>query len=70
MEIKLEDLVRTCERCNGTGRVDERYPQTTGYGLPQRDSLTGTCPDCGGTRGELTESGKAIAGLFDFLKQG
>jgi DnaJ-class molecular chaperone len=66
MQIKFEDLVQICQRCNGTGSVDERYDRTESYGM-QRDSLTGTCPDCDGTRGRLTESGEALDKFFRFL---
>lgn len=68
MQIKFEDLVKICERCNGNGSVNERYPQAKSYG-PQRESLVGTCPECNGARGELTESGEALAKFWNFLKQ-
>ena len=66
-DIRIEDLLEKCKRCNGKGSVDERYKPSGGFGM-QPDSLVGACPDCKGSRGKLTTSGEAIAELFQFLK--
>ena len=68
VDIKIEDLLKKCKRCNGKGSIDERYKPGGGPGQ-HLIGLTGACPDCHGTGGELTESGKAIAELFTFLKR-
>jgi DnaJ-class molecular chaperone len=66
-DIRIEDLLEKCKRCNGKGSVDERYKPSGGFNI-QPASLTGACPDCNGSRGKLTKSGEAIAELFQFLK--
>jgi hypothetical protein len=70
MELNFDDLFVTCENCGGTGRVQQ--PSTTqgsGYGRTVTTIYTGggDCDACQGTGGMLTETGKAIARLFDKL---
>lgn len=68
VDIKIEDLLKKCKRCDGKGSIDERY--RSGGGVGQHVvGRSGTCPDCQGSGGELTESGKAIAELVTFLKR-
>jgi DnaJ-class molecular chaperone len=67
MEIRIEDLLEKCKRCNGRGSIDEKYKPSGGYGQ-QLIGQTGTCPDCNGSGGKLTSSGEAIAELVRFLK--
>lgn len=68
MEIRIEDLLEKCKRCNGTGSINETHKPTGSYGR-QPLSTTGTCDDCNGSGGKLTASGEAIAELVRFLKR-
>lgn len=68
MDIRIEDLLDKCKRCNGTGDIDEKYPPSGRIGQ-QLVGLTGTCPDCNGNGGKLTKSGEAIAELVRFVKR-
>ena len=51
MDLKLEDLIIKCERCNATGWHKEKTGSRTDEG---------PCPDCGGVGGKYTEAGKVI----------
>jgi DnaJ-class molecular chaperone len=68
MDIRIEDLLDKCKRCNGTGDIDERYKPSGGIGQ-HLVSQTGTCPDCDGSGGTLTKSGEAIAEVVKFVKR-
>lgn len=58
--LRYEDLVRECRRCGGTGWYEEG---------DSRSKRSGTCPDCGGTGGWLTEQGRELAKFTDFLRK-
>ena len=61
MEIKLEDLFIKCGRCNGTGSYEEVNENLTTIGM---------CPDCNGTGGHLTESGRALHEFMLIMNRG
>jgi DnaJ-class molecular chaperone len=67
MELKKEDLINECKKCNGTGYFKETSGSRGGVGV----SFTreGTCEECGGGGGTLTESGKAVAAVIRFVKK-
>ena len=62
--IKLEDLIVTCESCEGRGS----YRKTTNQGLGSSLSESGPCPDCQGRGFDLTESGEALMSFLGKLK--
>lgn len=57
MEIKKDDLMVKCKRCNGQGNSSTQ------------PGWYAECPDCDGEGWILTESGKAIKELLLFLKK-
>jgi DnaJ-class molecular chaperone len=58
--LRYEDLVLECTRCGGTGWYRE------GDGRSGRE---GTCPNCGGLGGQLTEQGRELAKFTAFLRK-
>lgn len=67
MDLKVEDLFVKCIKCNGTGWYKEVSGARGGIGVAR--TTEGTCLDCGGAGGHLTESGKAIAEVVRFMKR-
>jgi DnaJ-class molecular chaperone len=67
MDLKVEDLFVKCTKCNGTGWYKEVSGARGGFGGTRTNE--GTCPDCGGAGGRLTESGEAIAEVMRFMKR-
>jgi DnaJ-class molecular chaperone len=56
MDLKREDLIRTCERCKGTGMFTE-----TTSGSHYSHTRSETCGDCGGRGYILTPAGHVLA---------
>jgi DnaJ-class molecular chaperone len=67
MDIKVEDLINHCEKCNGTGYFREITGARRGVGMTYRHE--GTCPACGGSGGTLTEAGMAVAEVVRYVKR-
>ena len=67
MDLKAEDFVVKCTKCNGTGWYKEVSGSRGGVGVTHIKE--GTCPDCGGAGGHLTEAGEAIAEVVRFMKR-
>ncbi len=57
MNIKYEDLVQKCRKCDGKGRLQETP-----------DSKEIICKSCDGKGESLTESGQAMYKFIRFLK--
>ncbi|HEX8287512.1 MAG TPA: hypothetical protein VF556_05950 [Pyrinomonadaceae bacterium] len=57
IEIKYEDLVQKCRKCEGKGRLRETS-----------DDKETICKVCDGSGEHLTESGQAIYKFVRFLK--
>jgi hypothetical protein len=68
MEIKFEDLVVRCKHCNGTGRIDTSTGASQGLPGVGVTGYSGDCIECGGLGGELTESGKAVRQLIEWMR--
>jgi hypothetical protein len=68
MEIKFEDLVVRCKHCNGTGRINTSTGASQGLPDVGVTGYSGDCIDCGGLGGELTESGKAVRQLIEWMR--
>ena len=58
--LKLEDLVVTCPRCNGTGRIGD-MPARPLASMGLRAAFLDNCPDC--------ESGKIYTPLGKTLRE-
>ena len=65
MKLTKEDLFAECERCGGSGEINESFEAVPGSGV--YDIMEGDCPDCEGRGAILTESGKAIEALLRVL---
>jgi len=59
MESRKQNETQKCQRCNGTGHVNEVFPEGHN-GSFGKDvlRLIGSCPDCDGTGIELNVEGK------------
>jgi hypothetical protein len=67
-ELKLEDLVRQCEKCGGTGWLRENFSRGSGYGT-NMVSREGPCPDC--ERGYIyTPAGKVLRDFLRIVRRG
>lgn len=64
MDLKTEDLVTKCQKCNGTGWFKETFG---GSGFSRTNE--GTCMECGGMGGFLTEAGLAVTEVVKLLKR-
>ena len=67
MDLKPEDLINRCEKCNGTGYFKETSGARGGVGVTF--TREGTCPECHGRGGTLTEAGMAIAEVVRYVKR-
>lgn len=67
MEIKIEDLINCCEKCKGSGYFKETSGARGGVGITY--TREGTCPDCGGRGGTLTDAGIVIAEVVRYVKR-
>ncbi len=74
MSLTLDDLIKECPTCGGTGKRQQTSSSGGGNTFGQSKSL-GTwgddnCETCGGDgRVELTESGEAIRRFIQILKK-
>jgi RecJ-like exonuclease len=74
MSLTLDDLIKECLICNGTGKRQQTSNPSGGrsIGQPQVFQVWGddNCETCGGDgRVELTESGDAIRRFIQILKK-
>jgi hypothetical protein len=60
-EIRIEDLWQHCDKCGGSGQIEE---VSAGFGMSHR--MGQTCPECGGNGGKITGSGNV---LLEFVSQ-
>jgi DnaJ-class molecular chaperone len=61
MDLKREDLIRTCAACGGKGELTESSAGPLGPHASSRMSYMGTCEACGGKGYTLTPAGKVLA---------
>jgi hypothetical protein len=68
MEIKVDELLPLCEKCEGTGRIDHYASPKNQGGFGQRvvGSLFGPCDACEGHGAIPTAEGKA---LIEFIQR-
>lgn len=60
MEKKVEDPSQRCQRCDGTGQIDESYSAGGSYGQ-KTIARVGECPDCQGSGRKLSEDDSSSA---------
>jgi hypothetical protein len=66
--LKLEDLIRRCEKCGGAGRLFETFSRGSGYAT-NMVSREGPCLDC--ARGYVyTPAGKVVRDFLRIVRQG
>jgi len=67
VNLKEEDLITKCRRCDGTGYFKEITGSRSAVGV----SITreGSCPDCSGGGGTLTEAGQAVAQVVSLMRK-
>jgi DnaJ-class molecular chaperone len=61
VDLRKEDLIKTCQKCGGSGHLKE----TNG-----RWTREGPCEECGGRGGTLTEAGMAVAEVVRWVRKG
>lgn len=68
VEIKVDELLPLCNKCEGTGRIDHYAPKNTERSYGQRivASLVGPCDACAGHGIIPTAQGKA---LIEFIRR-
>jgi len=70
MEIKVDELLPLCKKCDGTGRIDHYASPKNQGGYGQRvvmvGSLEGPCDECEGRGAIPTAQGKA---LIEFIQR-
>lgn len=71
MEIKIEDLLPNCEKCNGTGQIPnpelQKNQGSLGRHLISPPNID--CNECNGNGVIITESGKVLIKFFKIAKQ-
>ena len=72
MKLTVNDVIETCEKCEGTGQLippeaqDSRRDSGPFHSSP--NATTGkSCDRCGGKGQVLTETGRAIAAVVQHL---
>lgn len=68
MDLKLEDLVKQCQKCNGKGRYTETTGTPTG-GVGVRYTTEQSCDACQGKGIQFTETGAVLKDFVQTLKQ-
>jgi DnaJ-class molecular chaperone len=74
MDLTLDDLIKKCEGCNGTGKRQPPNANQSGTSYaytPIENSMLNVCDGCGGEGRafELTSSGQAILDFFKLMKR-
>jgi DnaJ-class molecular chaperone len=69
--LTLEDLIRDCEDCNGTGRARPvaSTGRSKGFGRQVSEVSPNSCPKCHGKGAFLTESGRVLVEFINHAKR-
>lgn len=73
MELKLDDLIRPCNVCEGSGGRAPAPKEQEGHGFGQSpvefpNSRLNVCGACHGRKWELTDSGNVLKEFLQKLK--
>ena len=68
MNLKMEDLFVTCEKCNGEGNITETTPKSGFPGVSGMKTF-GPCKACKGIGGSLTETGNTLVQFLRLIQQ-